>query len=369
MIPASARIFDVAGQGFDPDKAPFTVAWEITRACPLKCRHCRADAQPLRNPDELTTSEGIALLQEAASGGVKVFVITGGDPLARPDVFDLIDASKSAGMHTAFSPSVTARLTQRAMARAYEAGTDSIHLSLDGASAETHDGMRGVKGSFRKTIEAIRQAAEFGWRMQIGTTVCKTTLPDIFEMPRLLSSLVPQLTLWTLFFLVPTGRAQQQEALSPSDQEKVLEWLADGSFPFPVRTIAAPTYRRILVQRGRSPGAPINDGKGFAFVSHTGDVCPSGFLQLPAGNVRCSGLLDTYRHSQLFKDLREPSKLHGKCGVCEYKFVCGGSRARAYAAYGDPLAEDPSCPWIPETLRGQLASEGASVARTGGNRS
>lgn len=347
MIPRSAPHFGVKPGGFDPEVVPFTVAWEITRACPLLCKHCRADAQPSRHPDELTTEEGFRLIDEAASAGVKVFVLTGGDPLARPDVFDLIAHAKRSGMHTAFSPSVTSRLTPGAMERACEAGADSIHISLDGACAATHDGMRGVRGSFAKTVEALRVAAELPWRIQVGTTVARNTLADIYRMPETIRSLAPRITLWTLFFLVPTGRAQLAELISADQQEEVLHWLADSDFGFPARAIAAPNLRRILIQKGKGPGAPVNDGKGFAFVSHTGEVCPSGFLQIAGGHFRTEGLIGTYRHSPLFRSLRDPAKLRGKCGACEFKSVCGGSRARAFGVYGDPLAEDPCCSWIP----------------------
>ncbi len=324
--------------------APLTVAWEITRACPLKCVHCRADAQHRRDPGELTTEEGSDLIRQAAEMGVKVFVITGGDPLARPDAFDLIAASAGTGMHTGFSPSVTPRLTADALAAAVEAGAQSIHLSLDGARAEVHDGFRGVKGSFDRTLTAMQAVSDLDARLQIGSSVSRRTVADL---PAMVSLLADKVDLWSLFFHVPTGRGQTEDMLDASEHEEVLRWLATTEFPFMVRTTASPTFRRVLVQLGNPPGPGVNDGNGFAFVSHLGDVCPSGFLQLAAGNVRDQPLAHWYRDSELFKSLRDPDLLEGKCGRCDFKKLCGGSRARAWALTGNPLAADPTCAYEP----------------------
>lgn len=322
------------------------MAWEVTRACPLRCVHCRADAQPRPDPNELTTAEGLDLIAQAAALGVRVLVITGGDPLARRDVFDLIAAVRESGMHAGFSPSVTPRLTRAALARARDAGAATIHLSLDGANASTHDSFRMVPGSFERTLRAIDDVVDLGIRLQVGTTVSRHTVADLPAVAELLSGRVD---LWSLFFCVPTGRAEMADVLDADEHERVLSWLAQGEFGFAVRTIAAPTYRRILVQLGRSPGPGVNDGNGFAFVSHVGDVCPSGFLQLSAGNIRELSLAQCYRDTELFRSLRDPDRLRGKCGRCEYRAVCGGSRARAYAIAGDPLAADPTCSYLPAT--------------------
>jgi radical SAM protein with 4Fe4S-binding SPASM domain len=350
MIPRGARLLEIDGGSWDKQRSPFTVAWEITRACPLKCSHCRAVAQHRRHPGELSTEEGIGLIDQVHEIGAKVLVITGGDPLARPDVFDLIAHSHRRGLHTGFSPSVTPRLTERALERAANAGVSAIHLSLDGARPETHDGMRGVRGSYFRTLRTIGAASRLDWRIQIGTTVSRRTVGDLPRLSELLAQLVPGLSLWTLFFLVPTGRATATDVLDADEHESVLEWLADEEFAFPVRTIAAPAYRRILAQRGRPPGAPVNDGNGFAFVSHLGEVYPSGFLQVSAGNVRERPLAEIYRNSDIFIALRDPGRLKGKCSVCEFRSLCGGSRARAWAMSGDPLAEDPTCSYIPRRI-------------------
>lgn len=325
--------------------APMTVAWEITRACPLRCLHCRADAQHRRDARELTTAEGLDLIGDAASMGTRVFVITGGDPLARPDAFDLLTAVRDSGMHAGFSPSVTPRLTPAALAGAVGAGAATVHLSLDGATSDTHDRFRGVRGSFSRTLRAIDAAHDAGARLQVGTSVTRSTVGDLPAIPRLLAEKVD---LWTLFFLVPTGRAETLEVLDAGAHERVLCWLAETELGFTVRTIAAPTYRRVLAQRGRPVGPPVNDGNGFAFVSHIGDVCPSGFLQVPVGNVRDAPLSHWYRDAPLFLDLRDPDRLGGKCGRCGFRALCGGSRARAWALTGDPLAADPTCGYEPD---------------------
>ncbi len=324
--------------------APLTVAWEITRACPLRCLHCRADAQHRRDDRELTTDQGVALIDDAAEMGTRVLVITGGDPLARPDAFDLLSAVRDSGMHAGFSPSVTPRLTRAALAGAVAAGAATVHVSLDGASAETHDAFRGVRGSFARTLGAIETAHAEGARLQVGTSVTRATVGDL---PTIVPLLTGKIDLWTLFFLVPTGRAETDAVLDADAHEEVLSWLADADLPFTARTIAAPTYRRVLAQRGRPIGPPVNDGNGFAFVSHLGEVCPSGFLQLPVGNVRDAPLSYWYRHSPLFRDLRDLDRLGGKCGRCEFRALCGGSRARAWAMTGDPLAADPTCAYVP----------------------
>ena len=324
--------------------APLTAAWEITRACPLKCVHCRADAQHHRDPGELTTEEGLSLITQAAEMGVRVFVITGGDPLARPDAFDLVAAAAATGMHTGFSPSVTPRLTADALTRAADAGAQTIHLSLDGARAETHDDFRGVKGAFDRTLAAMDVIAGLDARLQIGSSVSRRTVGDLPDMIPLLTGRVD---LWSLFFHVPTGRGQTEDMLDAQEHEEVLHWLATTEFPFMVRTTASPTFRRVLVQLGNPPGPGVNDGNGFAFVSHLGDVCPSGFLQLPAGNVRDRPLAHWYRESELFTSLRDPDRLEGKCGRCNFKTLCGGSRARAWALTGNPLAADPTCAYEP----------------------
>lgn len=367
--PGGPAYFDV-----DFDRTPFTLAWEITRACALRCVHCRALAQPRRDPLELTTSEGCAVIDQIVELGRPILIITGGDPLMRRDVFDLIAYARDRGLRVGLSPSATRLVTREALARARAFGVEMVHISLDGPSAEVHDAFRGVGGSFDRTIEILRDALDLGLPVQIGTTVCRINAGDLAAIANHVGDAGARV--WSVFFLVPTGRGRLEDMLSPEEHERVLHWLAEHgeSAPYHVRTTAAPSYRRVVIQRRRaaeqaSPAAEptwtltgagyafregrapvqkgVNDGKGFCFIDHRGNVCPSGFLQVPAGNVRERSLVDLYRDSALFRSLRDPTQLCGKCGYCPFRDVCGGSRARAYAVTGDYLAADPSCVYQP----------------------
>jgi AdoMet-dependent heme synthase len=356
----------------DFDLSPFTIAWEITRACALACLHCRASAQPRRDPLELTTAESLKLIDQIAEMGNPVLVITGGDPLMRRDVFELIRHSTARGLRVSFSPSATALLNRDNLQRARDAGAMRLHLSLDGSTPEIHDAFRQVRGSYDRTMRGIEAAREVGLSLQIGTTVTRRNLADMPAIAELISGFGA--LMWSVFFLVPTGRGREEDMTSPEQNEDLFHWLYElsRSAPFDVRTAAAQHFRRVVVDRSRAemgengalrqalhgagysvqdgmdrPQRGVNDGRGFCFISHRGDVCPSGFLQLPAGNVRETPLAEIYRNSPLFKALRDPSLLKGRCGRCEYKAVCGGSRARAYALTGDYLAEDPSCAYDP----------------------
>lgn len=355
------------GFAVDYEAAPFTVAWEITRACALACFHCRADAQPRRDPAELTTAQGLALIDQVADMGTIVLVVTGGDPLMRDDCFDLISHAALRGLRVGFSPSATGRLTRDALRKAGEAGTDRLHISMDGARAETHDALRGVHGSFDRSMRAIRDAAELALPLQIGSTMTRRNVGEIEDLAALVAG--SGAVMWSVFFLVPTGRATVDEMLDADEHERVMTWLAQlqSRAPYQVRTTAGMQFRRIAatLQRsasaatGASPGPalvraprPVNDGDGFCFVSHTGEVCPSGFLPLVAGNVKEAPLADIYRRSPLFVALRDKTLLKGRCGACEFRRLCGGSRARAQAVTGDYLAEDPSCAYVPSAMRG-----------------
>jgi AdoMet-dependent heme synthase len=361
----------------DFDQTPFTVAWEITRACALACIHCRAEAVPHRDPRELTTDEAFGLIDQVVDVGSPILVVTGGDPLMRPDVYELLGRAVQRGLRVALSPSATGRLTHTALERARAAGTHMLHLSLDGSSPEVHDSFRGVRGSFQRTLDGLRTAAELGFVIQVGTTVSRHNRHDLERIAKQVAELGADV--WTVFFLVPTGRAQQDLMLEAAEHEAVFHWLYDLSqrAPFHVRTIAAQHYRRVVIEGQRRAsdvaGTPrweytgsgfsarvdlgrsapvmrgVNDGNGFCFVSHVGDVYPSGFLQLSAGNVREQPLAEIYRDAPLFRALRDPSRIKGKCGACEYRAVCGGSRARAYALTGDYLAPDPTCVYVPAT--------------------
>jgi radical SAM protein len=378
--PAGAdRYFSV-----DFDRTPFTLAWEVTRACALACVHCRAEAQPRRDPLELTTDEGRRLIDQVVAIGRPILVLTGGDPLMRPDIYDLAAYGVGRGLRVALSPSATRRVTRAALRRVKEIGVSMIHISLDGADAAVHDAFRGVRGSFARTEAILRDVVDLGLPLQVGTTVTRhnaETLPAIAERVAAAGA-----AMWSVFFLVPTGRGRASDMISAAEHERVLRWLHahSQSAPYRVRTTAAPHFRRVVIQAlrqehgagdggepprweatgagyafraGRAPAERgVNDGDGFCFISHRGDVCPSGFLQLPAGNVRERSLAEIYREAPLFRALRDRALLTGRCGRCPYRGVCGGSRARAYALTGDYLAEDPACAYRPRARGGEAGA-------------
>ncbi|MFN8074170.1 MAG: radical SAM protein [Kineosporiaceae bacterium] len=347
-------------RGTDFDRAPFTIAWEVTRACAFACLHCRADAQPRRAPGELTTDEGKALIDRFAAFGRPILVFTGGDPLMRRDLFELIAHADRAGLRCSLTPTATALATVDRLARARDAGVRRIALSLDAPTPQVHDAFRGTRGSWERTMAILHAAAEVGLSTQVNTTVTADNvdlLPDMVRFVREVGAVQ-----WSVFFLVPTGRGRRLSMLSPQRHEEVLGWLHDlaAEGDFDVKATAAPMYRRIAAQRGADRGAGfafgdgldrptrgVNDGRGFLFVSHTGDVMPSGFLPLVAGNVRTDDVVGLYRDSPLFRSLRDPAALSGRCGACEFREVCGGQRGRAYALTGDPLASDPACAYEP----------------------
>ena len=340
-------------QGVDFDQKPMVVIWEVTRACALACRHCRAEANPRCHPLELSFEEGQRLMEQVREFDPTVFVLTGGDPFMRKDLPDLVRCGTSLGLRISASPSGTRLANLRNMQRCAEAGLQRVAFSLDHSQAEAHDAFRGVAGSYRWTMEGLAAAREAGLELQIGTTVSRHNVNDLPAIAGKMEEL--GISLWSVFFLVPTGRAQAADMLSAEEHERVLNWLADYSHkaPFPIKTTEGPHYRRVLLQRGEQvlPTAGINDGKGFVFISHIGDINPSGFLPWKAGNVRTDRLADVYRNSEIFRTLRDPARLKGRCGACEYKVICGGSRARAFGLTGDWLAEDPACGYVPESMR------------------
>ena len=356
----------------DFNERPFIAIWEVTQACDLACVHCRASAQPDRNPLELSTDEGKRLIDQIAALKVPVFVLTGGDPIKRPDLFELIGHARAVGVRVSLTPSATPLLTREIVVRLKEAGLARLAVSMDGASAETHDAFRGMNGSFARTLDAVRWANEIGLPVQINTTFSRRNIGEIDSIVALMEKL--KITLWSVFFLVPTGRGKLNDLLSADEFESVFEkvYSLSKTASFDIKTTEAQHYRRFLLQQkvaerkvgmgsssvlersvdaiGRAPRG-LNDGKGFVFISHTGEVFPSGFLPLSAGNIRQQELATIYRDSPLFRDLRDTSKLEGKCGSCEFKEICGGSRARAHALTGNPYAEEPCCSYVPKGYR------------------
>lgn len=358
----------------DFDEAPFIVIWETTQACDLACLHCRAEARALRDRFELSTDEAKKLMRDVRRFGRPLFVLTGGDSLKRPDIVELVEYGSGLGLRMALTPSGTPLMTREIIQRLADAGLSRLAVSLDGSTAEIHDRFRGVDGSFDWTIEMIRAAREIGLSTQINTTVARHNVDDFEALIELMTDL--GISLWSVFFLVPTGRAKSEDIASPEEFEHVFHRMYDLSktASFDIKSTAAPQYRRVVLQRqvaerrakerhepadtltagigfsladgvGRAKG--VNDGNGFLFVSHRGEIYPSGFLPKSAGNVRKDDVVDVYRNHELFRSLRDPARLKGKCGVCEYNTVCGGSRARAYGLTGDPLEADPFCTHIP----------------------
>lgn len=364
---------------------PFIVIWEATRACPLACRHCRAVAVPTRDPRELTTDEATDLLGQVAGFGrpPPLFVITGGDPFQRPDLHSLVRTGADLGLPVAVSPSGTPTLTPTNLRALRDAGAKAISLSLDGSTPEIHDGFRGVPGVFDWTLAAWRTAQDIGLKVQINTTVTGHNTADLADLAAAVHH--RGATLWSLFLLVPTGRGRMLPPLNAREVEDVLNFAYDAGGLLPTKTTEGHHFRRVVIQReildargveheaaldlgpryrqlrdrlrelgldvharrARRPPLDLNAGRGFIFVSHTGDVHPSGFLPLATGNVRDNPLPSIYRTSPLFGGLRDPDALGGRCGECEFRAVCGGSRSRAFAVAGDPYAEEPWCAYQP----------------------
>jgi len=334
---------------------PAIVIWELTRACGLACRHCRAEATPCALPGQLSPEESRRLIAQIADVQPRVLVLTGGDPAERDDLCDLVAMASNAGLRVALSPSATPRFLRLDLVALREAGVRRISMSLDGANRETHDAFRGVAGTWDWTMESIRKIKEAGIELQINTTITRQNLNELDEFVAYVWGLEP--VLWSVFQLVPTGRAQKEDLLSGEEMEWLFGrlWEVGRQVPFDIKTTEGQHFRRVVAQRNaaagiRSPQPPVgvNDGRGFVFVSHTGEVYPSGFLPFSAGNVREGELLDFYRNSPLFQALREEDGFSGKCGCCEFRKLCGGSRARAYAMTGDYLASEPLCTYQPK---------------------
>jgi len=340
---------------FTYEDAPLNVYWEMTTACDLACRHCRADAVSARDPQELTTEEGKALIRDIRELGSHL-ILTGGDPLKRADVFELIEYARSIGVPVAITPAVTPRLTREIVERFKSVGVAAMGISLDGSNAARHDGFRNVAGTFDATMRVLEWARDVKLPVQINTTVCGETLDDLPAIYQLLRD-HPAVRRWSLFILIPVGRGLLLGAPTAPQIEGVFKWVYETSVdaPFHMSTVEAPHYRRYWVERKRSEGTPlvelqrrgramgfgVRDGSGIIFVSHRGEVFPAGFLPYPPlGNVRQTPLTKIYREATAIRDV---DALHGKCGTCEYRAICGGSRARAYASSGDPMGSDPLC--------------------------
>jgi radical SAM protein len=341
------------------DERPFIAIWETTQACDLACAHCRACARPARDSGELDTAAARALLGSFARARVPLVVLTGGDPAKRPDLIDLIRYGRELGLHMGLTPSATPLVTGDLVGQLADAGLSRLAISIDGPNAEVHDAFRGVGGSFDQSLRILEDARQRGIATQINTSIYKNNISQLSEIADVVAA--TGAILWSVFFVVPLGRASQSMLPDAETVESALEHLADIAEQgrFSVKTTAAPQYRRILLQRRKREGEAaeygvfgkrsmrVNDGRGFVFVSHRGEIYPSGFLPIACGNVRNHDVLDVYRNHPVFRALRDAEALTGKCGACEYRNVCGGSRARAYAMRGSILAPDPSCSYVP----------------------
>lgn len=343
----------------DLPQSPLIVFYEVTRACDLVCRHCRACAQAQPSPGELSTEQSMQLIAQLATfPRPPLLVLTGGDPLKRADIFGLIRFATDRGMKTAVTPSATALVTSAALRGLRELGIDRLAVSLDGVDAPTHDSFRGVARSYQRTLEILKEAGELGLPLQVNTTLTRRNIALIDGIADLLSEC--GIVLWSVFFLVPVGRGALEQRLTAEECESAFErlWRNARRQPYLIKTTEAPHYRRYaLQQRGASPAAsrraavPINDGKGILFVSHEGQIFPSGFLPLGCGSFPRDSVVEAYQSHPTFVALREPAHLKGKCGACEFRQVCGGSRARAFAVSGDPWASDPDCAYVPARQR------------------
>ncbi len=354
---------------------PVLVFWETTRACQLSCIHCRASAIKDPLPGELTHEEGMSLIDQVTSFGkpYPTMILTGGDPLMRKDLFSLMSHASDMGVNFAASPAVSNLLTFETLQKIKQAGTSSISISLDGTKKETHDSIRRIDGTFDRTMEAIRMAKGLGLPIQVNTTVMKRNLhelPAIFHLIKTLGVKV-----WEVFFLIRTGRGTDELDLTPEEYESVCNFLYDAShYGVIIRCVEAPFIRRVV--KGRLAGATSYhssgyelynelrtgllelegeygqnsstlglrgtlDGDGIIFVGHDGTIHPGGLVPVPIGNVREDRLVDVYRNNELLKNIRA-RRFSGHCGECDFKEICGGSRARAYASHGDPLSSE-SC--------------------------
>lgn len=359
-----ARLVGDRFPGFVYGDAPRNVYWEITIACDLACRHCRANAIHDRDPRELDTDQGRALLDDIRSMG-SMLILTGGDPMKRPDLFDLIDYGRAIGVPISVTPSTTPLLTRDVIARLRELGVAALGVSLDGPSADVHDAFRGVGGTFDRALAVLQWAREVGMPVQVNTTITRNTLSHLPALYRLLAEhAVPPVRRWSLFLLVPVGRGAALGIPSAQEVEQLFDWVYETATQaeFHVGTIEAPHFRRYWIARKLAEGMPAaaltsaakrmgfgaRDGNGVVFVSHQGEVYPAGFLPYPRlGNVRERRLSDIYRDAPALHRLRDMDALVGKCGRCDYRWACGGSRARAYAMTGDPMASDPFCAYEP----------------------
>lgn len=377
--PGGARPGGASGQPprvlEDGSPACRLIAWEVTRSCNLACRHCRAEAHPEPYEGELSTEEAKALIDTFPQVGDPIVIFTGGDPMMRPDVYELVAHARGLGLTCAFAPNGTL-ITPENAARLREAGVSRCSISIDGADAASHDAFRGVPGAFDASLRGIEYLKAAGLPFQINTTVTRGNLHSfkrIFELCERLGA-----SAWHIFLLVPMGRAAglADEVISAEEYEDVLHWLYEfrKGTSMHLKATCAPHYYRIMRQRAHEEGKAVTPetfgmdamtrgclgGTGFCFISHVGRVQPCGYLELDCGNVRETPFPQIWRESTYFRQFRDQGAYEGKCGVCEYHRVCGGCRARAQSMSGNHLGEEPLCSYVPKKL---LAGQGGADAR------
>ena len=353
---------------YSPDdfgRNPLMFYYEVTQACDLVCKHCRASAQEEADPEELSTQQSKALIDQVASFPRKpMLVLTGGDPLKRADLCELIEHATSHQMHVALTPSATPLATRKAFEEVKKAGVKALGISLDGPDAALHDSFRGLEGSFERTLQMLADARDLELPVQVNTSITRRNFDKIDAVADLLDQ--QGIAMWSVFFLVPVGRGVDEIRISAEEYEVAFErlWHHACTKPFAVKTTEAPHYRRWVLQHGGHPLAPpsqpgghgrkmhraplgVTDGKGVMFTSHIGEIYPAGFLPVVCGRVPRDSVVDVYQNHPVFRALQDPDRYKGICGACEYRYVCGGSRARAHATSGDYLGPEPDCVHTP----------------------
>jgi heme b synthase len=340
--------------------APRLIAWELTAGCNLNCVHCRGASTSSVPAGELTTDEAKHFIDEVSGLGKPILILSGGEPLTRPDVFEIALYGTDSGFRIVLATNGTL-LTPEIVGKLKEAGVQRLSISIDGTAAKSHDEFRGRSGAFERTLTGIEVLRKADFPFQINTMISSRNLEEIprtFELAKKLGAVA-----YHIFFLVPTGRGEESDEVSPEDYESILNWLYDMQKESKIllKATCAPHYFRVMRQRAKKEGIEISvnthgyetmtkgclGGTGFCFVSSVGDVYPCGYLPVLAGNIRKQPFRDIWKNSEIFRKLRDPEELKGKCGICEYKKVCSGCRARAYAATGDYLNEEPYCVYSP----------------------
>ena len=343
------------------------VAWETTRRCNLACVHCRAAAEDHVYDNELDTKAAFKLMDQIRETGQPIIILTGGEPLLREDIFDIAAYGTKIGLRMVMAPNGTLITADNAR-KMKESGIKRISISLDGSTEAGHDNFRGIKGAFKGALQGIEYAKSVGLEFQINTTITKSNLDEIPKILSLAESLGA--VAHHIFLLVPTGRGKYivDQEIDAREYEKTLNWFYDqrDKTPLQLKATCAPHYYRILRQRAKEEGKKVTfeshgldavtrgclAGTGFCFISHTGEVQTCGFLDVLCGDITQNTFKEVWENSEVFNKLRAFDNLDGKCGICEYRKVCGGCRARAFEATGNYLSEEPLCTYQPPAKKG-----------------